>query len=438
MILNYFELRKHLFIEELLMFVCSIFIKSLIIKNNPMSSLDLAARVKILKTIGLFASVREEVLYQIAEVLVPKRLEQDEVLFLKGDDDHTFYIVVNGSVKAHVGEHNYACFQYSDFFGEYSLLDSSTRSTSVTALEPTELLGFEQKDFFKFLDENPSMTRAMLNNLVWRLRDYNILEAELTTKNIEIYKQKDILEVQRKELESLNSTKDKFFAIIAHDLKNPFSTVLGLSELLAKEFESFEPEKLKVFIEQIYKYSNNTFNLLENLLQWSMLQTGRMPLRPKLVNINELIAENIELLRGNAQQKGITIYSNQIDEGFVYIDMSMITTVVRNLLSNAIKFTNEGGVINIDITNEGSMLKFSINDNGVGVSLQDQSKLFKIDSNPTSIGTSMEKGTGLGLILCKDFVERNGGTIWLESQIGKGSTFYFTIPRVGENQSSKA
>jgi signal transduction histidine kinase len=403
-----------------------------------MVNIDLASRVSILKSIGLFASVREEVLFQIAEVLVPKQLDQDEVLFKKGDDDHTLYIVVKGSVKAHVGAHNYAVFQYSDFFGEYSLLDSSSRSTFVTALEPSDLLGFEQKDFFAFLDNNPSMTRAMLNNLVWRLRDYNFLEAELTTKNFEVNKQKEELEIQRKELESLNSTKDKFFAIIAHDLKNPFSTVLGLSELLAKEFESFEPDKLKIFIEQIYKYSNNTFNLLENLLQWSMLQTGRMPLRPKLINLNELISESIELLRGTATQKGISIDVTAIDNGFVYVDVSMITTVIRNLLSNAIKFTTQSGEIKIDIVREGSMLKISIHDNGVGISLQDQKRLFNIDSNPTTIGTSMEKGTGLGLILCKDFVERNGGTICVESELEKGSTFSFTIPHVDEDKSGRA
>lgn len=402
-----------------------------------MSSEDLSSRVSVLKSIQLFDSLSDEMLTQIANVLVLKTVQKDEVLFNKGDFDHTLYIVVSGSVKAHVGSHTYAVFKQSQYFGEYSLLDSSARSTSVTAIEPTELLRLDQKNFFTFLDNSQSMTRAMLNSLVWRLRDYNILEAELTNKNFEINRQKEELEIQRKELEALNSTKDKFFAIIAHDLKNPFSTVLGLSELLAKEFETFEADKLKIFIEQIYKYSNNTFNLLENLLQWSMLQTGRMPLRPKLVNLNELISENIELLRGNALQKGINIESHPIENGSVFVDVSMITTVIRNLLSNAIKFTSQGGAIKIEIFKEGSMLNISIQDNGVGISLQDQERLFKIDSNPTTIGTSMEKGTGLGLILCKDFVERNGGTIWVKSRLGKGTTFYFTIPRVSE-ESRKA
>jgi two-component system sensor histidine kinase/response regulator len=401
-----------------------------------MDKSELSARISILKTIGLFAEVREEVLYQIAEVLVPKHLKANETLFNQGDYDHTLYIVVEGTVKAHADEHLYATFKANQFFGEYSLLDSSARSTSVTAVETSVLLGLDQENFFLFLDKNPSMTRAMLSGLVSRLRDYNVLEAELTSKNVEINRQKEELIVHRRELESLNSTKDKFFAIIAHDLRNPFSTVLGISEMLAREFESFEPEKLKIFIEQIYKYSNNTFNLLENLLQWSMLQTGRMPLRPQLINLNKIISESTDLLRGNALQKGISINSTTIDDGIVYVDVSMITTVFRNILSNAIKFTAINGKIEISLDNEGSFLKVTIKDNGVGIPLADQERLFKIDSNPTTIGTSMEKGTGLGLILCKDFVDRNGGNIWVESQLGKGTAFSFTVPRVG-GESSK-
>jgi len=402
-----------------------------------MSDIELNKLVNILKSIQLFESVQEDVLKEIAKVLVPVTLEKGDVLFKKGDFDHSLFIVVDGCVKAHVENHIYATFQPSMYFGEYTLLDSTARSTTVTAMEKSYLLRFDQKDFFAFLDNSPKMTRALLNNLVWRLRDYNILEAELTAKNNEILKQKQSIEIQRKELESLNTTKDKFFAIIAHDLKNPFSTVLGLSELLAKEFESFEPDKLKVFIEQIYKYSNNTFNLLENLLQWSMLQTGRMPLRPKLIDLKSLIDENIELLRGNALQKGIRVETTIDTDLFVYVDVSMITTVLRNLLSNAIKFTTQDGVIKIKVEKDTKQIKVSVSDNGVGISSQDQEKLFKIDSNPTTIGTSQEKGTGLGLILCKDFVERNGGNIWVESEFGKGSNFIFTIPSVGGDNQKK-
>ena len=403
-----------------------------------MSDIELNKLVTILKSIQLFESVQEDVLKEIAKVLVPVTLEKGQVLFKKGDFDHSLFIVVDGCVKAHVENHIYATFQPSMYFGEYTLLDSTARSTTVTAMEKSSLLRFDQKDFFTFLDNSPKMTRALLNNLVWRLRDYNILEAELTQKNNEVLSQKQSIEVQRKELESLNSTKDKFFAIIAHDLKNPFSTVLGLSELLAKEFESFEPDKLKVFIEQIYKYSNNTFNLLENLLQWSMLQTGRMPLRPKLIDLKGLVDENIELLRGNALQKGIRIETEIENDLFVYVDVSMITTVLRNLLSNAIKFTSQYGIIKIKVEKDDKMVKVSVIDNGVGISNQDLEKLFKIDSNPTTIGTSQEKGTGLGLILCKDFVERNGGKIWVESELEKGSSFIFTIPSVGGGNQKKA
>jgi len=364
-------------------------------------------------------------------VLTSKTLQKDEVLFNKSDFDHTLYIIVSGCIKIHSGELTYAFIRKQQFFGEYSLLDSSPRSTSASATEPSELLGLDQKTFFKVLDKNPSLSRSMLTTLVGRLRDYNILEAELKSKNQEITKQKEELEVQRKELEALNTTKDKFFAIIAHDLKNPFSTVLALSELLAREFETFESDKLKIFIEQIYKYSNNTYNLLENLLQWSMLQTGRMPLRPKLVNLRLIINENIELLKGNATQKGIKILTSIEDDHFVYVDTNMITTVVRNLLSNAIKFTPTDGEIYISIIDDGDYFKVLVKDTGVGISQNDLNNLFRIDSNPSTIGTSQEKGTGLGLIICKDFIERNGGFIGVESQPNIGSSFYFKIPKVG-------
>ncbi len=395
---------------------------------HSVSEKEIAERIGILKSITLFRELEEEMLVSLSSALVTKVLETNELLFEKGDLDYALYLVVSGTVKAHVGEHTYAKFGANMYFGEYSLLDSSPRSTAVTAIEPTSLLKLEQKSFFEVTEKHPEITQIMLRGLIWRLRDYNKLEAELTRKNHEIEQQKAVLEQQRKELEALNSTKDKFFAIIAHDLKNPFSTVLGISELLAREFENFDPESLKEFITQIYKYSNNTFNLLENLLQWSMLQTGRMPMRPKLANLCTIIEENVELLSGNAVQKNITITHSKCHEVLAYIDVNMITTVVRNLLSNAIKFTPHNGTISASISREGLFWKVSITDSGIGINEKDLNKLFLLDSNPTTIGTSQEKGTGLGLILCKEFVERNGGEIGVQSQVDKGSIFWFTIP----------
>ncbi len=390
---------------------------------------EIEARKNILRSILLFKEVDDHTLIRIARVLETHNLRKEEVLFNKGDKDYSLYIVVAGKVKAHVETHTFAIFGPNQYFGEYSLLDSTARSTSVTALEDTQLLRLNQKQFYEFLYKIPSLSRALLLGLVWRLRDYNVLESELTAKNIEIKRQKEELEVQRKELEQLNQMKDKFFAIIAHDLKNPFSTVLSLSELLAKEFSNFDPENIHLFIEQIYKYSNKTFNLLENLLQWSMLQTGRLTPKPQNANLADAINETIDLMRGSAQQKGIALFWENPTDCFAFYDVNMITTVIRNLISNAIKFTGENGKITVRVNAEGENYRVSISDTGVGIPPEVIEKLFRIDSNPTTLGTNEESGTGLGLILCREFVEKNGGSISVTSQVGVGSTFHFTIPR---------
>lgn len=399
----------------------------------PISNQEISERISILKSIAIFKDVDDKLLHELAIALTPKVISANETLFEKGDKDYSLYIIVTGMVKVHIGDHIFAQFTKNQFIGEYALLDSTPRSASVTAVETSKLLRLDQKTFFDLIEKWPAISQAMLKGLVHRLRDYNKLEAELTKKNFEVECQAKELEKQRTELEALNTTKDKFFAIIAHDLKNPFSTVLGLSELLAREFETFDSESLKSFITQIYKYSNNTFNLLENLLQWSMVQTGRMPLRPKMVNLNHIIDENIDLLSGNAANKSIKISKQICPDCSAYVDANQITTVVRNLLSNAIKFTATEGEIIIKIDSIDEFWQISIKDTGIGISEKDQKKLFLIGSNPSTTGTLQETGTGLGLILCKEFVERNGGKIWVESLLGKGSTFYFTTPKTDKS-----
>jgi signal transduction histidine kinase len=396
---------------------------------ESLSKEEISQRKNILKSIHLFRELDELMLNEVAQILIKKTLDAGQTLFEKDDVDYALYLIVDGKVKIHVANHTYAFFEKNQYFGEYSLLDSSPRSASVTAVEPSILLKFEQNAFLNLIEKYPEIAKIMITGLVKRLRGYNYLEAELTRKNSEIKKQNLELEKQQRELQALNATKDKFFAIISHDLKNPFSTVLGISELLAREFESIDAESLKTFIHQIYKYSNNTYNLLENLLQWSMVQTGRMPMRPKIVNIMNIVQENVDLLLGNAQQKKIDVSTQSCKDCFTYVDVNQITTVVRNLLTNAIKFTPPDGKIGVQISSSDQFWIVSITDNGIGIAEKDLKRLFLLDSNPSTIGTSQEKGTGLGLILCKEFVERNGGKIWVESQVGVGTTFHFSLPK---------
>jgi len=395
-------------------------------------------KVKFLRNVSLFIDAPAAVLEKIARNLKHIKIEQGESIFHKGDRMRALYIVIKGSLQVHDGEYIFSNFDENDFFGEYSLIDEETRSASVTAIIPSELYELSYEAFSDALEGEPLLARSLLKGFVKRLRDNNILEERLTKRTLDIQKQKneiirerDELENQKKELVSLNNTKDKFFSIIGHDLKNPFSTVIGLSELLLDDFDSFEKERLKVFIEQIYKFSSNAYALLENLLQWARSQTGKLKLAKNLYNLKDVVEDNVDLLNGNARQKNIKI-SYPEHSAYWHFDVNMISTVMRNLISNAIKFTEENGIIDINYEERNQKLYVSITDTGVGIAKKDANRLFKLDVNPSTIGTSDEKGTGLGLILCNEFISRHGGEIWVESEPGEGSIFKFYLPAGGD------
>jgi signal transduction histidine kinase len=222
--------------------------------------------------------------------------------------------------------------------------------------------------------------------------------------------------------------KDKFFSIIAHDLKNPIGSFLNLSEVMFRTFDDFSREEMKEFIEALYESSQNLFKLLDNLLTWSRAQTGKIDFNPENFNLYAIVDSNLSLFKLNAENKKIKLTNNLNPGTYVFADINMINTVIRNLVSNSLKFTNEGGEIKAHSKIHGDMLEISVTDTGIGMSEKIKNKLFRIDTHHTSVGTSNEKGTGLGLILCKEFVNRNGGDIRVESEVGKGSTFSFTVP----------
>lgn len=229
-------------------------------------------------------------------------------------------------------------------------------------------------------------------------------------------------------LRELNTTKDKFFSIIAHDLKNPFNDLMGFTQLLALNIEKYDKSKIEQFVKIIHQSSKLAYNLLENLLDWSRSQTGILKFNPEKIPINKLVDENIDLLESTARNKSIQIYSEFDKELFAFADKNMVRTIIRNLISNAIKYTKQGGHINIKSYNDNKVCEISVSDSGIGISEENIAKIFKIDESFSTIGTEREKGTGLGLILCKEFVEKNGGKLWVKSEPNKGSTFFFTLP----------
>jgi signal transduction histidine kinase len=246
--------------------------------------------------------------------------------------------------------------------------------------------------------------------------------------NEEISRQKIAIQSQNEQLQELNATKDKFFNIIAHDLKNPFNGILGISDHIITSWSVNSYEETISMVKMIRDSSQNAFNLLENLLEWSRAQTDRIEFKPEYFLLKNLINEVVGLLKDVADQKKISI-DCLVDENLrMYADKNMIHTVLRNLVANAIKFTELNGKITVSAEMNNEQVIVSVKDNGVGISKENKAKLFKISEKITSLGTQNEKGTGLGLLLCKEFIDKHNGTIRVETEPGVGSDFIVTVP----------
>ena len=242
-------------------------------------------------------------------------------------------------------------------------------------------------------------------------------------------KVEDSLKESNDELKILNATKDKFFSIIAHDLRSPFQSLLGSSEILAKEIKDLSQGEIIAFGKGLNDNLKNLYVLLENLLYWSMMQRNTIEYNPTKINLFDLLHKIVDLTSLGAKKKNILL-SNNIENGtFVFADIDMLRLILHNLLLNAIKFTPAEGRIVISSSDKGNFVEVSIHDTGVGIESDKSSELFNFNTITTTLGTDGEKGTGLGLPLCKEFVERCGGSIWVKSELGNGSKFNFTLPK---------
>lgn len=263
-----------------------------------------------------------------------------------------------------------------------------------------------------------------------------LINQDLQQKANEIKTHKEEIEEKNEKLKENNNTKDKFLTIIAHDLINPFNALIGFSDLLIESFNIEDIAEQKIYARHLHQNIHKTYKLLENLLLWARSQQDAMEFRPVSVNLYLLAEECIGVLQESARKKSIEIL-NQFDKNLIVeADRNMLSTIMRNLISNGIKFTSDGGRIvlkagGISQEDKGNFIEVSVQDTGRGISAEMQSNLFDLSKNFSTTGTRNEQGTGFGLVLSREFIERHGGRIWVESEPGYGSNFIFTLPLFG-------
>jgi signal transduction histidine kinase len=251
---------------------------------------------------------------------------------------------------------------------------------------------------------------------------------QLISMNQEISEINEKLNVSQGELTSANNAKNRFFSILAHDLKNPFHNILGESFLLSTMYEKLSADERKRYASDLYSSSEQVHRLLDNLLEWTRTQTNGIKFQPQYTNLNELVVNAVSILKSSADNKSITIINHTDPHLSIVADVEMLETIIRNTMNNSIKFTQSGGEITVSCQQENNCIIVCVEDNGVGIEKENLEKLFQLDSNYKTKGTNGERGTGLGLVICKEFVDYHNGKIWAESTLGKGSKFFVSLP----------
>lgn len=281
-----------------------------------------------------------------------------------------------------------------------------------------------QEDLIKrMMDLQDSSERfeAQSTEYIHMAEDLAVIQGELETALAEVTSSK-------KELETLNREKDRFFSIIAHDLRSPFTSLLGYTSMIAMAADKMTPEKIVKSAVNINESANRLFALLENLLEWARLQMDQIPSEPDTLQMNALVGNTVDVLGPVGADKGVSVINNVADNVTAFADAHMVDTIIRNLTSNAIKFTEAKGSVTIDGRNTGEVCEISVSDTGVGMTPDQIDKLFSIGDKNSTRGTGGEPGTGLGLLLCKDLLEKCNGSIVVKSEPGKGSAFTVSLP----------
>ena len=388
--------------------------------------------VKITKKVFLEAEKSEEA-RQIAEATLKESEERFRNL---AESAHDAIIGVDSTGSIHV--FNPAAERIFGYSAEEVLFKS------IDSIVPDAYENDHRQAIIRFQETGHSTIIGLTRELLGKRKGGEVFPIEMSLSEVklkghstftgiirDITERKKIeseLEKFTQDLQESNATKDKFFSIIAHDLKSPFNSILGFANLLIRDHHTYDGKEIARMLSTIKMASEKAFELVENLLIWANSQTGRILYDPEKFSLHSTINETIAILEGQAARKEIRIVVVGDDHANVIADHQMVKTVLRNLISNAIKFTQKGGLVTISATRSEICWTVSVKDTGIGMATESIQNLFTIENKYSTPGTANETGSGLGLILCREFIEKHHGKIWVESEPGAGSTFYFTIP----------
>lgn len=382
-------------------------------------------------------SIREQLNLQLQKEIVERKLAENEIrklskVFLEGTNP-TFIEDLNGNILEMNNEAvNFYGFSREELIGKsIKLIVPDEKHTKIEELIKLCLEGKLVRDVegLQLKKDGSKIPVLMTLSLLTDEENNPFAIASIASDISELKNIEKELTKSKAAAESANAAKDKFFKIISHDLRSPFNSIIGLSSLLIEQYESFDDLRRKDYIQNINKASLYSYDLLDNLLTWARTQTDEIIINKEELNLKDLVETSISTALLNANAKSISVINRVQAEFFLSIDRNTALTFIRNVVNNAIKFTHKGGYVIIDSQVNEDSISLHITDTGVGISPEVIDHLFQIGKDISTKGTDNEKGTGLGLILCKEFIERNGGSISVKSEVGKGSEFIINLPR---------
>jgi len=393
-----------------------------------MALTQLDDKIAILKKVNIFSETEESVLKEIAPRLTELTIEPEERVIYKGEPGKAMYMIIEGKVKVHDGDHVFSYLTDGMVFGEYSVIDTELRSASVTGVEKTRVYQFSQKDYYELLAENIGFAKGVLKVLTARLRQHDVIQEQLASSNKRIKRQKSEIEEINKELRELNEEKDHLIDLLAHDLRNPLTSSISILDLLKDELPD-KSSDLPEYVDRVTKSLWRMNDMISRILDVRAIETKKIILNFEKVRVDRVLADICKFYQPIAAKKDIELHLDTC-EGWADLDESYARQVFENLVSNAIKFSPPQKNVWVRLIDEDGALNTEVIDEGPGISPEDQKKLFGKFQRLSAEPTGGESSIGLGLSIVKHYVDEMEGKVWCESNLGKGARFVVIFKQV--------